>query len=75
MTGNIHTCRCGAEFVFRKHETNPTIAPIETEPAENGNVAVLADGRYRIVKKGEDYDGPRFKSHFATCPHASGFRR
>jgi hypothetical protein len=71
----IHTCRCGTEFVFRKHETNPTLAPIETEPAENGNVAVLSSGNYRIIKKTEDYTGQRYRSHFANCVYASSFRK
>lgn len=71
----IRVCRCGTEFVFRKHETNPTLAPIETEPAENGNVAVLPDGRYRIVTKASPYEGVRYRSHFATCKYASGYRR
>jgi hypothetical protein len=72
MGDKIHVCRCGTEFVFRKHETSNRLAPIEVEPAANGTVEVLPNGRYRIGPAG---DGPRFKSHFATCPHASGFRR
>lgn len=72
MSKRVHTCRCGVAFVFRRHETGPKSAPIETEPSADGNVAVLPDGRYRISAGG---DGPRYVNHFARCPFAKGFRR
>lgn len=72
MTEQPNTCRCGKEFVFRRHETSAKSAPIETEPSENGNVEILASGRYRITKGGE---GPRYLSHFVHCPFAKGFRQ
>jgi hypothetical protein len=75
VNDRVHTCRCGTEFVYRKHETNPTLAPIETEPSENGNVAVLDNGRYRIVTKASPYDGVRYRSHFASCPYSARFRK
>lgn len=75
MSDRVHTCRCGTEFVYRKHETRSSLAPIETEPSENGNVAVLSSGNYRIIKKTEDYTGQRYRSHFANCVYASSFRK
>lgn len=74
MSEKTHICRCGTAFVFRRHETSAKSSPIETDPSLDGNVAVLDDGRYRIIKKAEAYDGERFRSHFANCPFASGFR-
>lgn len=48
--------------------------PLDQEPCADGNIAVEGDVA-RVLKKGEEYDGPRYKSHFATCPAAAAFRR
>lgn len=71
----IEVCQCGVEFVQRKHHETGKLNPICREPVENGNVAVLPDGRYRIIKKGEEYEGPRFVSHFSNCQYAKSFKR
>lgn len=71
MSDPVNTCRCGTEFVFRRHETTGRSSPIETEPSERGNVEVLPDGRYRINPGSE---GPRYLSHFANCQYARDYR-
>jgi hypothetical protein len=57
--------------------------PVDAEPAADGNVIVdLAAGRGVVIPTGalpgirEDTpDEPLYKSHFATCPQASEWRR
>lgn len=86
----VEACEaCGVQFVRLKHERTGNFAPIEFEPAENGNVIPLnSDGRatvaesaisYRIKRKAEQWnvktDGPLFLNHFASCPSAARFHR
>jgi hypothetical protein len=52
--------------------------PLEAEPVENGNIAVI-DGKAHVFR-GELFEemipeGPRFINHFATCPKAADFKR
>ena len=75
MADRIQTCRCGKTFVQRPHHVTGKPNPITTYEVDGGNVAVNPDGSYRIIKKGEVYDGPRHISHFADCPESKGFRR
>lgn len=71
----IQTCRCGTQFVQRPHHETGKLNPICADPDPEGNIALLDDGRYRIIKKFETYQGLRFKSHFANCPYGKSFKR
>ena len=64
---------CKAEFVFYPHERTGRPAPLIESP--NGNIAVNDGGTYRIIKKGESFDGQRYLNHFSDCPAASTFHR
>lgn len=70
---------CNALVVFLSHEVSGKIAPIlATEPtgefAGKGNIAVDIElGTYRIIKKDEEYAGPRYLNHYANCPNAHLF--
>lgn len=75
MSGRVHVCECGVSFVFRRHESGKKSAPITTIASDDGNIAVNDDGRYRIIKNSEGYDGPRYLSHFVNCPQSQQFRR
>jgi hypothetical protein len=75
MADRIQTCSCGARIVFRFNAKSGKPSPILADPTPDGNVAINPDGRFRILGKGEVYDGPRYKSHFADCPSAPAFRR
>lgn len=54
--------------------------PLDPEPVESGNLVVVTgnpDGsgpRLALYARPMD-DGPRFVSHFVSCPRASAFRR
>lgn len=75
MTGTIQTCRCGTLFVQRPHHKSGKHSPICVDADPNGNVEVLADGSYRIIPKGEPYDGARYLNHFVNCPLAGSFSK
>lgn len=73
--GRIVTCDCGTQFIFRDHITSGRRGPINVKEDPNGNIAILDDGRYRIILAGEDYDGPRYLNHFSDCTLAGNRRR
>lgn len=51
--------------------------PIDPDPVPDGNIMLLENGLCTIVPLEERAAcvAPLFKSHFATCPSASEFRR
>ena len=74
---------CDAPIVWAVHTTTGSVAPIDKEPTEGGNVVLTADEigvtRYRVLTKpAEDTftEAETFHtSHFATCPNATTHRR
>ena len=51
--------------------------PIDSRPVPDGNVIYDGSGsdRVRVLKKDEETEGQRFKSHFATCSSSKRFRK
>lgn len=50
--------------------------PVDAEAVEGGNVEVAANGLAIVHGQPElDPQGPRYVSHFATCPQAGEWRR
>jgi hypothetical protein len=81
----MSVCRsCGAEIVFAETERGK-IMPIDKEPVANGNLGLF----HRVDKNGEPQphvrslstepqlfgDGPRYQSHFVSCPAAEKHRK
>jgi hypothetical protein len=54
--------------------------PVDAEPAADGNVelAPRLDGPPYAITWGSSHvwpaDSPRYRAHFATCPHANEWR-
>lgn len=53
--------------------------PLDPDPVENGNIRLTeVEGRKlplaRVVD-GTENPGPRYRTHFASCPDADRFRR
>jgi len=80
LVGELGRCKsCGAEVRFL-HTKNGRVAPFDPLPIDTGNVVFRNHGDgmdrsldYAHVLNAEELRGderPRFKSHFATCPHA-----
>jgi hypothetical protein len=68
-------CRsCKAPIVWARHEFTRRAMPLDAEPVENGNV-VLEGNVARVVGPNVPVSGPRYVSHFATCPNAGEHRR
>jgi hypothetical protein len=64
-------CRtCKRPIVWAITATGKRI-PLDPEPVKGGNLR-LVDGRALAAR---DEPGPRFVTHFATCPFASEHRR
>lgn len=69
---------CGAAVEWRRHADTGNLAPIDAEPAANGNVLIEADEEhYRIVPAPERgaYTGRLRLNHFVTCPNAAHHAR
>jgi hypothetical protein len=82
----VSTCRsCGAEIVWAFTPEGHRM-PVDAEPVDGGNVvlspasspgqaptATVVGRRVQASLFGDD--GPRYVSHFATCPNADRHRR
>lgn len=69
-------CRsCGAEVFWAK--TDRSVMLVDREPRADGNLVVTGDlvTTVRVLRKGEEYDGDRYVSHFATCPNSAAHRK
>jgi hypothetical protein len=74
----LSKCRsCGQPIMWCKTAATGTLMPLDARPVENGNV-IIKDGLAHVLK-GELFeemaDGPRFISHFATCPDHAKHRK
>lgn len=50
--------------------------PVDAAPCADGNIALEQPGAFATyLRKGQVHEGPRYKAHFATCPHAAAHRR
>ncbi len=49
--------------------------PVDIDPVEDGNM-IIVDRQVVVLKKGEvpPEGALRYKSHYATCPHAARHR-
>lgn len=75
MTTIQRCTACNARLVYLAHVRTGKIAPIEVDPSEDGNIVFDTDGRYRMLKKGEETTRARRKNHFSTCPDANRFHK
>ena len=70
---------CRAPMIWARTENGKNV-PLDAEPTPAGNIHLRADGVAVYVKK-DQMDNPlfpperRYKSHYATCPHAPEHRR
>lgn len=63
-------CRaCGAEMAWAVMPSGKS-NPLDPAPAADGNVIIDGDGLAHVgkMREIEAHTGPRYKSHFATCP-------
>lgn len=70
-------CReCGAA-IFWLRTTSGSLMPIDATPVEGGNI-VIKDGVAHVLR-GDLFepmlDGPRYQSHFVSCPEAAKHRK
>ena len=67
-------CRlCGAPILWVRSQNTDALVPLDQEPVEKGRIA-LVDGK-AVVLRGDLFEehleeGPRYQSHFASCPNA-----
>jgi hypothetical protein len=67
-------CRsCGAPITWAITDKRRRI-PLDPEPNPAGNIRLDLTHAH-ILTKGETYYGPRYMSHFATCPNAAQHRK
>lgn len=72
-----HCSTCHARILWVKMASGK-LNPVDAEPVASGNVVIDEDGQGVVLKK-DLFDapatGPRYVSHFATCPDAAKFRK
>jgi hypothetical protein len=68
---SAHCKSCGAAIEWVKSAKTGKAMPLDAAPAADGNLVVI-DGVAHAAMVGE---GPRRKSHFATCPQAASWRQ
>jgi hypothetical protein len=81
----MSTCRsCGARVTWLETAGGKKLI-VDEDPAENGNI-IAVGGMAHVCRNAEaakaalkettgSEDGPRYISHFATCPDAGNWRR
>lgn len=79
MTLNLKTSRagcksCGADVLWVETRKGKRM-PLDPEENSAGNVVIEADGKAAVLPPGAQYSGPRYASHFETCPDAQRWRR
>ena len=68
----ITNCRsCGAPVIWATHARTGRPAPLDADPRPDGDLA-LTGTTYRHAAPGDP--PPRYRSHFATCPHGPAWR-
>lgn len=65
---------CGAAIRWVRL-TSGKMMPLDPEPAADGNIVAGEDGLFAVAGRGRKSDGPRYRSHFSTCVHASRHRK
>jgi len=67
---------CGVLIFDLKHIHTHRLAPIEAEPAADGNIVIdLEAGTYRLTGRDLRYpEQVRWINHFVRCPQAQKFR-
>lgn len=72
-------CRsCGAAIEWTKNRRTGRRMPVDREPVPDGNIAVELDANKEPVSwlllPLMTHSGPRFVSHFSTCPNAESHK-
>ena len=70
-------CRsCGAAIYWLKNDASGTLAPIDAEPATDGNIMIVDAVTYKVAGCLEEpmLTSVRHKNHFATCPQAKNWK-
>lgn len=83
MSPPMSQCKsCDASIVWAVHTATGSLAPIDVEPTDGGNIILTTDElgvtRYRVLTKleAETYKGgDAHLNHFVTCPDATSHRR
>jgi hypothetical protein len=72
---STHCRSCGAPVKWVK-TANGKNMPLDPESCEDGNIIIKGETAFVMTakEKANKKVGPRFKSHFATCPNAAGHR-
>jgi len=70
----ISECRsCGAPVYWAVTNTGRRM-PVDSRPHPDGNLLLVEEkGELRVYVRAND--GPRYRPHFATCPHSKEWRR
>lgn len=78
LTGVSTSCKsCGAPVQWVFSARNRARMPIDPLPRADGTLRLEHAGRTllaHVLRKNSKHDGPTYRSHFSTCPHAGNHR-
>ena len=70
----MNRCRsCGGAITWAKTDAGKSM-PVDVEPTEDGTLWHPGPGRVLVVTANTPPSVKRYRSHFATCPHANQHR-
>lgn len=73
----IDQCRSCDAPIIGALTVNGKWMPVDVEPRADGNLSLTEAEpipQVVVIKAGQDVDGPRYVSHFVTCPNAARHR-
>lgn len=73
----MSVCRsCKAEIVWAVSEKTGKRLPLDPIPVPTGNLQIVGEAKGTpLVRFDLDGDGPKYLTHFVTCPAADDHRR
>ena len=69
-------CKGCGEMIFFAETRNGRRVPLDPDERRDGNIILEGDAPTAVyLHEGTAYIGPRYVSHYATCPDGARFRR
>lgn len=74
MSDRCKSCQAPIRFVVM---TTGGTMPLDYDPMPEGNIVIGEDGRGEVLSGGifDATEGPRYRSHFVSCPASAKFRK
>ncbi len=72
---DVDACKTCKRPIRWAKSVHGRLLPLDPEPVAGGNLVLDDQGVARVLRPEVPYGGPRYTSHFVTCPQAREHRR